>query len=120
MNASSGATEAGRASEPCETDPIHDAIQELSQTLSSKNHDYKIDGVFSNFEFASGVSGINPADIMLSQIGIKIGRLKGLANNRVANNEATEDTIKDLAGYSIILYAYYRSLSKQDADSGDE
>lgn len=89
---------------PAERPYIPQAIEDLSVTLSGKNHDYKIDGEFSNFEFAANVADLLVEDVMLTQIGIKLGRLKGLAD--APYNEGKLDTYKDLAGYAIILYAY--------------
>ena len=86
---------------------IGEALLDLEETLSSKNEDYKIDGEFSNFEFAGQVADLHPFDVMLTQIGIKLGRLKGLAKD--PNNEPKLDTFKDLAGYAVILYAYILS-----------
>lgn len=95
---------------------IDRAINSLTATLASKNSDYKIDGEFSNFEFAGQVAGIHPIDVIGTQIGIKLGRLKGLAEN--PNNEARLDTVKDLAGYAIILYAY--SLAQADTNKEEK
>lgn len=80
------------------------ALEELGTVLGQKNSDYKIDGEFSNFEFAGEIADLDPAIVMLTQIGIKLGRLKGLPED--PQNESYQDTIKDLAGYAIILYAY--------------
>lgn len=84
---------------------ISRALESLILTLKSKNDDYKIDGEFSNFEFAADVvAGVSPEVVMLTQLGIKLGRLQGLPKN--PNNESRLDTYKDLAGYAVILYAY--------------
>lgn len=85
---------------------------ELETTLQSKNQDYRIDGEFSNFEFAADVAGLLPVDVLTIQVGIKLGRLKGLQEE--PNNESRLDTLKDLAGYAIILYAHALSLSDED------
>lgn len=94
------------------------ALDELSITLNEKNHDYKVNTEFSNFEFAAAISGVNPGDVMLTQIGIKLGRLKGLADGKNPKNEAVYDTIKDLAGYAVILYAYtmYLEALKEESE----
>ena len=84
------------------------ALLELNEVLESKNADYKIDGEFSNFEMAADLAGLTVEEVILTQIGIKLGRLKGLPDD--PRNESRLDTIKDLAGYAVILYAY--SLSK--------
>ena len=86
---------------------IDAAIEDLRQTLAAKNHDYKIDGEFSNFEYAAELSGSDVLGVMMTQIGIKLGRLKGLPEE--VYNEPKVDTYKDLAGYAVILYAYIMS-----------
>lgn len=88
------------------------ALEELSYTLNSKNADYRVtSSEFSNFHFAGDVAGLPARDVMLAQIGIKLGRLKGLLDRKSDPNwESIEDTIKDLAGYAVILYAYQLSL----------
>lgn len=89
---------------------IDKAIEDLQETLAAKNHDYRIDGEFSNFEYAAELSGSDVLGVILTQIGIKLGRLKGLPEE--VYNESKLDTFKDLAGYAIILYAY--ALSQED------
>lgn len=91
-----------------ETPWIESALISLEHTLSNKNHDYKIDGEFSNFEYASEISGMDVIPVMLTQIGIKLGRLKGLPED--VRNESKLDTYKDLAGYAVILYGYALKL----------
>jgi hypothetical protein len=86
---------------------IQKAIVELSDTLEGKNEDYRIDGEFSNFEFAANIAGVTTDEVMLTQIAIKIGRLMGLRDD--PNNESYEDSVKDLAGYALILYGYLLS-----------
>jgi hypothetical protein len=86
---------------------VQSALKDLSRTLAEKNHDYKIDGEFSNFEYAAELSGSDVLGVMMTQIGIKLGRLKGLPEE--VYNEPKIDTYKDLAGYAVILYAYVMS-----------
>lgn len=88
------------------------ALEDLGVTLGQKNSDYKIDGEFSNFEFAGQAAGIPPRRVMMAQVGIKLGRIQGiLSSARTINNESLLDSFKDLAGYAVILYAY--ELSKE-------
>lgn len=104
---------------PLTSDPnswINAALSELRFTLESKNDDYRIDGEFSNFEFASQVTGLTPQDVIGSQLAIKIGRLKGLNRSTTVNHEALIDTYKDLAGYAVILYAYVLAHTTETAD----
>lgn len=93
---------------------IGTAIAELHEILVKKNEDYRVtSGEFSNFHFAGDVSGMSVHDVMMAQIGIKIGRIKGLKNglSRDTNFESLEDSIRDLAGYAVLLYAYTRGLN---------
>ena len=86
---------------------IEAACDELKDTLAGKNEDYRIDSEFSNFEYAAGFAGLAAQDVMLCQIGIKIGRLMGLTKEGdTYNNESYKDTVKDLAGYLLILYGH--------------
>lgn len=92
------------------TSAIERSLDEMCMILNSKNADYRIDGEFSNFEFAADIAGLNVVDVMLIQIGIKLGRLKGAEGDY--NNESAADTIRDLAGYAIILNAYINHKGK--------
>ncbi len=87
---------------------IREALDELTLVLALKNSDYKIDGEFSNFEFAADVvgAGITVDAVMLTQIAIKLGRIKGQNTSEDFNFESYMDTIKDLAGYAVLFYAY--------------
>lgn len=90
---------------------IHEALVSMSDVLQSKNEDYRIDGEFSNFEFAASVTGLNAEEVILAMIAIKLGRLKGLADS--PNHEAKIDTVKDLHGYAAILHAYALKLEAE-------
>lgn len=95
---------------------IQRAIEEIGETLSSKNQDYRVDGEFSNFEYAAQVSGVTDLSVetvILTQLGIKLGRLKGLPDDPA--NESRLDTYKDLAGYAVILYAYAMKLREEES-----
>lgn len=87
---------------------IESSIDELLVTLVNKNHDYRIDGgEFSNFEFAAQAAGLGVRDVLMSQIAIKFGRIRGLDDSS-ANYESVMDSFGDLAGYAIIAFAYER------------
>jgi hypothetical protein len=102
-----GGPEPEPTSEPCEILWIPAALDEMSYTLSSKNADYRIDGEFSNFEYAAKVAGVPVLRVILAQIGIKVGRLIGqMDSDGPPNYESISDTIKDLHGYAAILHGY--------------
>lgn len=90
---------------------VQRAIEELAETLQSKNEDYRIGGEFSNFQYAADSvgGGMDAATVMRVQIGIKLGRILGQSVSSDFNNESFRDSVKDLAGYAIILYAYLMS-----------
>lgn len=92
---------------------IETALMDLGVTLQQKNSDYKIDGEFSNFEYAAEIAGTDTLGAIMTQIGIKLGRLKGLPEE--VYNESKLDTFKDLAGYAIILYAYALKMEDESA-----
>lgn len=87
---------------------INEALERLGVTLITKNSDYRpTEREFSNFEYAAALTGSNVETAILTQIGIKLGRLKGLSKGEgVPNYESIQDTVKDLAGYAVLLYAY--------------
>lgn len=91
---------------------IETALANLGFVLKRKNSDYKVtSSEFSNFHFAADVAGIPATDVMLAQIGIKLGRLQGLRGRAEIANESIEDTVMDLAGYAVILYAYHLEMN---------
>lgn len=85
---------------------IQASVETLAQTLSSKNNDYAPGGEFSNFEEAADFAHVTDLDVMMSQIGIKITRIKNLAAGVTPQNESMADSLLDLAGYAIIAHAY--------------
>lgn len=66
---------------------------------------------FENFEeaarFASGVTGkaLEPVDVAIVLMGVKLARLRSLGVAGVARNEAVVDTLRDLRVYAAIVEA---------------
>ena len=90
---------------------VTQALDEMAQTLLSKSADYRLKGEFSNFEYAAAVASSTVMTVMVTQLGIKLGRLQGIRSREGdPNNESLYDTIKDLHGYAAILHAYAMSL----------
>lgn len=110
------ASSAGTSSSELEShaSSIETALANLGSVLQRKNSDYKVtSSEFSNFHFAADMAGLSAQDVMLAQIGIKLGRLRGLLDTgKDVNYEAIEDTVMDLAGYAVILYAYQIEMSR--------
>lgn len=88
-----------------ESSSIERALACMQGLLAGKNEDYRINGEFSNFEFAAQVANVSTETVMMVMIGIKLGRLMGSSKNNY-NNESAGDTIMDLAGYANILNAF--------------
>lgn len=110
--ASSAGTSSSGLKSPASS--IETALANLGSVLQRKNSDYKVtSSEFSNFHFAADMAGLSAQDVMLAQIGIKLGRLRGLLDtSKDVNYEAIEDTVMDLAGYAVILYAYQIEMSR--------
>lgn len=86
---------------------IQASAETLAKTLTSKNNDYAPGGEFSNFEEAAEfATSLTAFEVMLSQIGIKVTRIKTLAGGVMPQNESMADSLLDLAGYAIIAHAY--------------
>jgi hypothetical protein len=78
-------------------------IQALRDTLELKNSDYaNIDDMFANFNKVACMNGTSPRHVFLTMIGVKVARLAELSSGKHPKNEAMEDSIKDLMGYSIL------------------
>lgn len=80
-------------------------IKIMSDIMLSKGYDYANEDRLSNFKLAGNIAG-NSAEInCLNLIATKVARLGVLLNqqNKKPNNESIDDTLMDLANYSILL-----------------
>ena len=79
-------------------------------TMRKKASDYaKADDVFSNFKKMSYTCEVPAATPFLMFMTVKIARIVELTNeNKTANNESIEDSLKDLANYACLLSIYLR------------
>lgn len=91
--------------------PILDALDELREVLTAKQHDYAGEDPFDNFRESAALAGIEPDESMLNLVGVKLSRIRNLRRGKDPVNEPLLDSYKDHAGYAIILYAY----AKQEA-----
>lgn len=83
---------------------IHEVLVELEKTLISKNKDYgnSFDSQMDEFGIVAGVIRITD----------KYNRLKQLSkpnHEQQVNDEALIDTVKDLCGYSSLLYRWLKN-----------
>lgn len=99
---------------------IQGVALDLATLLKGKNQDYASGDEFSNFVDAAMFAGINTEDVMKAQLGIKWTRLENLFTGREPVNESIEDNLMDLAGYAIILAAYYRAYKASCEETRDK
>lgn len=91
---------------------FYELLEKLADVHSSKNHDYaQSDDPFSNFRKCEAF-GIPAWKGVLTRMSDKWSRLEQLSGGKDAKNESIDDTLIDLAVYSLICL-----LLKQDADS---
>ena len=83
---------------------IENLLTEMKGILLSKGNDYANKDVLSNFKLAGDICGIGAKINCLSLIATKVARLGVLLNSDSApNNESIQDSVIDLANYSILL-----------------
>jgi hypothetical protein len=82
-----------------------DLVAKLRKTLEDKGHDYAGEDVLSNFKDSGKRIGKTPEEHCLSLISTKVSRLSNLLSDRkkTPKNEAIQDSILDLIGYSFLL-----------------
>ena len=77
---------------------------EMEKVLFSKGDDYANTDRLSNFKLAGAITGGDARTNCLSLIATKVARLGVLINSKEEpNNESIEDSVLDLANYSVLL-----------------
>lgn len=77
---------------------------QMKEVLFKKGNDYANSDRLSNFKLAGGICGLKAEQNCLSLIATKVARLGVLLNSdKVPNNESIQDSVLDLANYSILL-----------------
>jgi hypothetical protein len=77
--------------------------QKQKDVMLSKGDDYAGGDRLSNFKKAGTICGLNAELNCLNLIATKVARLGELLNGKEPKNESVEDSILDLANYSILL-----------------
>ena len=76
----------------------------MESMLIKKGGDYASEDKLSNFKLAGNICGLTPELNCLSLIATKVARLGVLLNsNKEPNNESIQDSVLDLANYTILL-----------------
>ncbi len=80
-------------------------VAQMRSVIISKSQDYATDtDTLSNFKDTAAICGLQPRQIVLTMIAIKVARLGVLLNKEDGPiNEPIADSILDLANYAILL-----------------
>jgi hypothetical protein len=77
---------------------------QMKQILFKKGNDYANTDRLSNFKLAGAICGLTAERNCLTLIATKVARLGVLLNTEnKPNNESIQDSIVDLANYSVLL-----------------
>lgn len=92
---------------------LEEKFTEMLEIAKKKSHDYSSfsDSVFANFEIV-GLCGIASVEQgFLTRIMDKISRINSFVKQGtlLVDNEKIDDTLVDLASYSLLLSAYIKS-----------
>lgn len=78
----------------------------MGDVLASKNDDYANEDSLSNFKTVGAITGTSAELACLNLIATKVARLGVLLNSgKSPNNESIQDSVLDMANYSILLSA---------------
>ena len=78
--------------------------EQMKTIMFAKGNDYANDDRLSNFKLAGNISGLSPELNCLSLIATKVARLGVLLiNDKTPNNESVNDSLLDLANYTVLL-----------------
>jgi len=90
----------------------------LFTLLKKKNTDYNSDkdDAFANFRLIQNINFGTVEQGFLTRMADKFGRLSGLINSKKLNveDEDYSDTLRDLAGYCLMLMMYLKSKEDED------
>lgn len=79
-------------------------VTQMRDVIFKKGNDYANSDRLSNFKLAGTICGLTPELNCLSLMATKVARLGVLLNSKAEpNNESIEDSILDLANYSVLL-----------------
>ena len=83
---------------------IFDAfVSKQWEIMDKKAADYANDDRLSNFKRVGSMCGTSPEVAIMHLIATKVARLTELFSGKTPNNESVEDSILDLANYTILL-----------------
>jgi hypothetical protein len=82
---------------------FHDFTAKMEVIMLSKGDDYAGADRLSNFKVVGNICGLKAEQSCLALIATKVARLGQLLSGKVPNNESIEDSLLDLANYTLLL-----------------
>jgi hypothetical protein len=98
--------------------PFEGVLHELAEIHAAKNQDYaEPEDAFANFRLST-LAGIEPWVGAVVRMGDKYSRIAGFAKrgSLAVKEESIEDTLKDLAVYSLVALLLYREATSGGAE----
>jgi len=84
-------------------------VKQMGKIVKAKNHDYAGEKAFTNFELVESLGITTVERGMLVRMSDKMSRISNLIDKSgKVEDEKIEDTLIDLANYSIILSIYLK------------
>jgi hypothetical protein len=83
---------------------FHETVEEMRGIMFRKGDDYANTDRLSNFKLAGAICGLTAEQNCLSLIATKVARLGVLLNSKgTPQNESIDDSLLDLANYTVLL-----------------
>jgi len=83
---------------------FNQTVEKMRDIMLSKGNDYANEDRLSNFKLAGSICGLSPQQNCLSLIATKVARLGVLLKEKSEpNNESIEDSLVDMANYTLLL-----------------
>lgn len=73
------------------------------ELLLKKMQDYADEDVLTVFKDVAAITALNPEDVALTMIGVKVSRIGNLLGKTEVNFESLDDSINDLINYAFLL-----------------
>lgn len=80
-----------------------ETVNQMRSIMLSKGDDYANDDRLSNFKKVAIMTNTTPEMVVLNLIATKVARLSELLTGKTPKNESVEDSILDLANYTLLL-----------------
>lgn len=89
-------------------------VETMRSIMLKKGNDYSNVDRLSNFKYGGGIIGISPEQHCLALIATKVARLGNLlSSGKTPDNESVDDSIVDMANYSLLLSMIVADSRKQ-------